>query len=91
MKVGEKYVCGNGSILVKVSRKVAHKLYSQKQDFIMVPEKMRPDSQFARHITRSSFERLADVDFDYICDNFSYYNCNSETGNKPAFYEILKK
>lgn len=66
----------------KINKAIARKMYANKKPFIMVPCNMRPDSQFAVEMKPGWMFR----NFDVMYNEFSYYNCNPETGRYIAFY-----
>jgi hypothetical protein len=66
----------------KINKSAARKLYMQKKSFIIVPCKCAPTSIFALEVKSGWMFR----NFDVFYNEFYFYNCNSETGNYPAFY-----
>lgn len=68
----------------KINKRIARKLYQEGKSFWIVACNMRPECGCL--IGSASFEQLADIPFDTMVNNFTYYNCTNETGRYPAFY-----
>ena len=73
----------------------AKKLFEAGAFIRIVPNKMRPDNMWGfyadiKKMDSNSIQMMDDIrycnDFNFIIDNYSYYNCNNETGNYLHFY-----
>jgi hypothetical protein len=68
----------------RVSKKAARKAWEKGERVTFCPCKLYPFGGFRPSVTRA---RDADFsDFDYLVQNFVWYNCTYETGYYPAFY-----
>ena len=73
----------------------AKKLFEAGAKIRIVPNKINPNNIWGlcadiKRLETSSIISMDDVrycnDFDFIIDNYSYYNCNYENGNYLHFY-----
>ena len=73
----------------------AKKLFEAGAKIRIVPNKMRPDNMWGFYadikiLNSARIQEMDDVrycnDFDFIVDNFKYYNCTNETGKYCSFY-----
>ena len=66
----------------RITKREARKLYDNNTPVFITPCKCSPDSMWL-----TGFEMVKeDQSFDEFINNFTYYNCNHELGNYPAFY-----
>lgn len=68
---------------VRISKATARKLYNDGMDVRIMGCRVAPMGIFGRSVAGNVHSH---GDFDCFCNHFSYYNCNHETGNYPAFY-----
>lgn len=68
----------------QISKNDARRLFWQEKDFWMVPCKMRPD--WGLHIDQNWYNQHDENSFERLYNSFCYYNCNTETGQRPFFY-----
>lgn len=73
----------------RISKATARKLWNNNEDFIIIPCNMRPTNIWGSMHTRTDcYEE--DINerrpFDVFVNEFTFYNCNRETGLYPAFY-----
>lgn len=72
----------------RISKATARRMWENNQDFIIVPCKLRPTG-FGAMFTRCDCYEEDWGDrrpFDTFINEFTFYNCNRETGTYPAFY-----
>lgn len=67
----------------KINKTVARKLFNSKKPVIIIPCKCHPGGVW---FTGFEMENDGSRSFDQFVNEFTYYNCNSELGNRPAFY-----
>ena len=74
--------------MTRISKAAARKLWENNSNFIIVPCKLSPYGLGA--LDTSCDLSTEDIDnrrsFDKLINEFTFYNCNSETGRYPAFY-----
>ncbi len=71
--------------LIKTTFVVARNLYNMGQSVTLCPNKAVPhDGPFSLGISVCKHSR--DRDFKKLTNEFAYYNCTSETGNKISYY-----
>lgn len=75
--------------MTRISKAVARKLWENNGNFIIVPCKLSPYGLGALDTScdLSSEDAECRRPFDKLINEFSYYNCNRETGLCPAFYK----
>ena len=66
----------------KITKTAARKIYTEGKRVYVLPCNMRTNS-----VWMSPMEIPTDRDFDKFCNEYQYYNCNSETGKRIAFYK----
>ena len=72
-------------MLTKIDKKLARKFYNVGIAIKILPCKINPNSQwygggwYDKSITYGR-------DFDKLVNDYTYYNCNSETGRYCAYY-----
>lgn len=66
----------------KITRTTARKIHAEGKQVYALPCNMRTDSMWMPPV-----EIPTDRDFDKFCNEYQYYNCNSETGRRIAFYK----
>lgn len=70
----------------RISKAAARKIWNNGENFIMVPCKLSPKGLGAC-FTRCDLSNDWQHDsFDALINEFSFYNCNRETGQHVAFY-----
>ena len=76
----------------------AKKLFDKGAFIRIVPNKINPNNIWGvsadiKILNSARIQEMDDVrycnDFDFIINNYSYYNCNNENGNYLHFY-LLK-
>lgn len=76
----------------KVTKKQAEKILNLGGKIIIVPCKCSYNSIFAVTITKKDIEdNYQSLNYGYFnnfVNHFTYYNCNKETGVKPAYYIV---
>lgn len=73
----------------RVNKRVARRLFNEGKIITVFPCKANPRSPwwFGMEWDRNYLLSIGeDGDFDKLCNTFTYYNCNYETGYYPAFY-----
>ena len=68
--------------MTKIRKSTARIRFVECKPFIMVPRKLRPEYG----IKLSAAACRAAFSFDRLCNEFEWYNCNRETGERIAFY-----
>ena len=75
--------------MTRISKAVARKMWENGQNFTIVPCKLSPYGLGALNtscdLSREDHELRRP--FDKFINEFTYYNCNRETGLYPAFYK----
>lgn len=66
----------------KITKTTARKMYTGGKQIYVLPCNMRTDSMWMLPM-----EIPTDRDFDKFCNEYQYYNCNSETGKRITFYK----
>ena len=78
--------------LTKITKKEAMKRYEKGQTVIFCASKMRPDGFFfqgcpmQKHEIESNPWHGEGTTFEQLINNYSYYNCNKETGLGITYY-----
>ena len=72
--------------LVKTNKPSAVKLFNSGKTVYLLPNKVRLDNAWIKPFA-ISIDNAEGKSFDAILNSYSYYNCNSETGNGIAFYK----
>lgn len=67
----------------KIYRNRAEKIYNQGKEIFMCPNKCRVNSWITAHLNK---DIAGSKDFNQLCNEYWYYNCNNEVGNRIAFY-----
>lgn len=68
----------------KINVTRARKLFNSGKHIIIVPCKCSPESIFAYH----AIPEFIYGSFDQMIAEFSYYNCNAETGRLLNYYLV---
>ena len=77
------------------SIRTAKKLFDKGSLIRIVPNKINPNNIWGlyadiKKMDSNSIQTMDDIrycnDFNFIIDNYSYYNCNNETGLYLHFY-----
>lgn len=76
-----KYVSNE---IIRVNKTVARKLYNQGFDVGLCPCKANPESPWGLMVRFNKHD--FDYSFDYVCNYFALYKCNSGSGKYPAYY-----
>lgn len=73
--------------MIRVNKLLARKMYNVGCTVVVVPCNCGADNQVAR-AELSVFNADKDLlnKFDFLVDEFVYYNCNNETGQYVHFY-----
>lgn len=69
--------------LIKVDKRTANKEYSKGNTIHLLPSKAVPGSIW---ITPVSINKQCGKPFDVLINEYSYYNCNKETGLRVNYY-----
>lgn len=69
--------------LVKVDKRMARKEYNSGNTIYLLPSKAAPGSCW---ITPATVSNRCNKDFDALINEYSYYNCNNETGLRVTYY-----
>ena len=83
-----KYIidAGGNTLLVRVYKPIAKKIYNHNLPVYFIPCNMRPLNQFfdsGSWIKKTSADNAS---FEQIDNSFTYYNCNRESGYYAAYY-----
>lgn len=70
--------------LIKITKPTAQKMFTNGETVYLLPNKVRLGNQW---ILPFAISDSTGETFDKILNAYSYYNCNSETGNGIAFYK----
>ncbi|MCQ2978073.1 MAG: hypothetical protein MJ232_08670 [archaeon] len=71
----------------RINKTAAKKLYDNGGEIYFIPCKLDPDNNFyCLGIWESKFLNGQYADFEKLCNYFTSYNCNNETGLYIAFY-----
>ncbi|MEG1662934.1 MAG: hypothetical protein RR338_03020 [Clostridia bacterium] len=73
----------------KINVTRARKLYDQGERVLIIPRKTNPRNMWGIGLELKKSELMAlDIgeEFDKICNQYIYYNCNSELGASLAYY-----
>ena len=68
----------------RINKTTARKLYNEHPVLCCTVLSLRPECGIL--IGSASFERMTEIPFDTMVDNFTYYNCDNERGRYPAYY-----
>lgn len=78
--------------LERISKVKAKKLYNAGFDVLFIPYKLNPENNFYNlGIWENIYLQGQQETFEKLYNNFSYYNCTSETGLYIAFYVKREK
>ena len=69
--------------LVKVDKRTASKEYNKGNTIHLLPSKAVPGSIW---ITPTSVNNQCGKSFEALINEYSYYNCNKETGLRVTYY-----
>lgn len=69
--------------IVKVDKRTASKEYSKGNTIYLLPSKAAPGSIW---ISPTSVNNQCGRSFDALINEYSYYNCNKETGLRVNYY-----
>ena len=69
----------------KVTKPTAKKLFEKGEDILVCACKMNPSSLW-RPFTVANKRNSWYCDFEKFINEFTFYNCNAETGRYPHFY-----
>lgn len=69
--------------MVKVDKRTALKAYNTGKEVYLLPSKIRLDNPW---MSPCKVRNSCGIDFDTVLTNFSYYNCNKETGLRINYY-----
>lgn len=70
--------------MVKITKALAHKMYDNGEEIMIIPCKVRPNGMLASWTTKPVDD--PDADFDKLCNAIFYYNCSPETGMTLNYY-----
>lgn len=71
--------------MIKITKTQARKRFEKGEQIFVLPNKIRFDNIWMQpfHFTKAQIEP---DDFDTVINCYEYYNCNSETGKRCAYY-----
>ncbi len=77
--------------LIRVSKAKAKKLYEANNTIMLCPSKLYPLGMIYQGLdvkkeNRSEYEGTS---FEYVCEDFKWYNCDCEMGYYIHFYEVI--
>jgi hypothetical protein len=61
-------------------------MFTEGKSFYIIAHKMRPGYPFSMGMTVYPTEYTEGQSFDYMLNNWNFYNSSWETGYYPAFY-----
>lgn len=70
--------------MVKITKALAHKMYDNGKEIMIIPSRIKPNSMLASWTTKPTDD--PDADFEKLCNAIFYYNCSPETGMTLAYY-----
>lgn len=70
----------------RINKAKARKLYNEGYTVLAIPHKMNPNNQFWGGGIVMDKRTLQQADFDKVCNEAVYYNCDNERGRYLAFY-----
>ena len=77
----------NFNTLTRITKRKARQLYNNGDDVLFIPCNLNPENNFYNLGIWENKELDGQYkDFDTLCNNYEYYNCNNETGSYIAFY-----
>ena len=69
--------------MLKIDKKQARKAFNAGKEIRVVPCKCAPSNVWG---IGASITRASGYTFDKLVNEFEHYNCNSELGNRAAYY-----
>lgn len=72
-------------IIQQIDKRVARNLFNEGYEIFMHPSNMRFDNMWQHPCPCSKKNSFTD-NFDYLCHDFAYYNCDSERGRYIHFF-----
>lgn len=76
----------NGN-LTRINKTTARKYYNAGNDVLFIPCNLHPENNFYNLGIWENKNLCGQyADFDTLCNHYTYYNCNGETGLYIAFY-----
>ena len=69
--------------LIKVDKRTARKEYDNGNTIYLLPSKAAPGSVW---ITPVAVSNKSNRNFDTVINEYTYYNCNKETGLRVNYY-----
>ncbi len=85
MKSTEFYSMSLGCVVEKITKQRAKRLYEDGEEVYLQPSNMPFDSMWMRPLN-ISFYTCEGADFDFILNEFRYYNCDNVRGKYIHFY-----
>lgn len=76
----------------RITKQAARKRWNEGKSFIITPRYISPfypdgrlnnEGVFVNEDVRKNYKN-----FDFFCDEFTFYNCNKVTGPYPAYYVL---
>lgn len=71
----------------KITKKEARKRFESGQSVYVLASKMHPDNMWMKPAEMSLYDDNNQYTFDSFINSYMYYNCNTETGMRVAFYK----
>jgi hypothetical protein len=78
-----------GTMMQQVQKRTARKLFQEGEMIYLCPCNMHFDSAWQTPIVISKAESLG-FTFDQLCNDYEYFNCDSERGRYVRFYVKCK-
>ncbi len=76
-----------GKDLIRISKRMARELYEYGYKVYFCPCNLNPENPcWSLGIWENKYLWGQYEDFDKLCNEYTYYNCNSETGEYISFY-----
>lgn len=80
----------NGKKYKRIDKRIARKMYDAGHNIILCACNLRPFSQWHAE-TETNKKQCDNTTFDYLVNQFEFYNCiNSETGKHASYYTALE-
>jgi len=81
------FLCSDNSLLKKINKCKARKLWDNGKEILIIPCNMRPDSEWYRNSWFKKELAYMDYAFDKLIWNYEYYNClDGQTGFYAKYY-----
>lgn len=71
---------------IRISKAEAKKKYENGDSVLFIPCKLNPENSWGLGIEENKYLWGQCDSFEKLCNEYTFYNCNSETGTYIAFY-----